>query len=38
MVETLDLYYNIADVYEKQTKEDFNDIIVEDLDYMCAQE
>ena len=38
MVETLDLYYNIADVYEKQTKAEFNDIIVEDLDYMCAQE
>tara|TARA_B100001113_G_scaffold329568_1_gene304546 strand:- start:831 stop:1484 length:654 start_codon:yes stop_codon:yes gene_type:complete len=38
LVETLDLYYNIADVYEKQTKADFNDIIVEDLDYMCAQE
>ncbi len=38
LVETLDLYYNIGDVYEKQTKSDFNDIIVEDLDYMCAQE
>lgn len=32
LVESVDLFYDIADVRNKLTKEDFNDIIVENLD------
>jgi hypothetical protein len=32
VVKVIDLYYDIKDIKSKQTKDDFNDIIVENLD------